>query len=545
MSQINIFALGGQDENGKNSLVVEVEKDIFVINAGIKVPINNRNGIDGIIPEFKYIIERKDRVRGLFLTHAHDENFAALPWLLMEMQGLVIYGSKFTLDVAKDRVSKYKLGHTNFKFVEIQPSQKIGGINVKAFEIANSIPGSLSYNFQTPDGDILVMSNMINDDLGAFGKTDLEKIKSESNDILALCLDSRTANFNGFAKDKKSVKPFLVEEFKKAKDDERIIVGAYDEEMYNLQEVMELAKEFNRPVISYGRAFDFLYSELKNNPAVITPEFGDYQKISSTDNAVVLVTGNWSRLYQRFVRIAEGNDVYLKLKDNDHIIMMAPAINGMEVEYSETLDAVAKTSPNIVDLTENDLYKLRPAKQDIEFITSFLKPKYFMPISALYRYLVVASKQAIKSGITRDRNLILVNGKIAYLKDGLLASQKASVKEYGDVLIDGFGVGDISFEVIKERKAMAANGLISIAAMVSKKDKKIVGEPVIQLVGIAVKSEIAKLQEQINSIIIQKIEEAEKWDLKEIQNSIRKRVQKVMMKVINKEPLVVITFNEN
>ncbi len=210
----------------------------------------------------------------------------------MEMQGLVIYGSKFTLDVAKDRVSKYKLGHTDFKFVEISPNQKIGSINVKAFEVANSILGSLSYNFQTPDGDVLVISNMINDDLGVFGKTDLEKIKSDSSNILALCLDSRIANFNGRSRDRKSVKPFLIDEFKKAKNNERIIVGAYDEEMFNLQEVMELAKEFNRPVISYGRAFDFLYSELKDNSNVITPEFVDYQKINSTSNAVVLVTGN-------------------------------------------------------------------------------------------------------------------------------------------------------------------------------------------------------------------------------------------------------------
>ena len=544
MANINIFALGGQDENGKNSLVVELEKDIYLINAGIKVPVNNRNGIDGIIPEFQYVVERKDRVKGLFLTHAHDENFAALPWLLMEMQGLTIYGSKFTLDVAKDRVSKYKLGHANFKFVEIKDSQKIGSMNVKSFEVANSIPGSLAYNFQTPDGDVIVMSNMIIDDLGVFGKTDLAKIKAESNNIVALCLDSRIANSNGSSKDKKSVKPFIEEEFKNAKDNERIIVGAYDEEMYNLQEVMELAKKYNRPVISYGRAFDFLYSELKNNPSVITPEFIDYQKIASTPNAVVLVTGNWSRLYQRFVRIAENNDVFLKLKDTDHVIMMAPAINGMEVEYSETLDAVARTAPNIIDLTENDLYKLRPAKQDIENILVALKPKYFLPLSALYRYLVVASKQAIKTGITRDKNIILMNGKIAHFIDGSLASQKAQIKEYGDVLIDGFGVGDISFEVIKERKALASSGLISIAALVNKKEKKITGEIVSQLVGIAVKSEINKLQDLINSIVIQKVEEAEQWDLKEIQNSIRKRVQKVMMKQINKEPLVVITFNE-
>lgn len=545
MTNINIFALGGQDENGKNSLVVEVDDDIFVINTGLKVPINNKNGIDGIIPEFKYLLERKERVKGIFLTHAHDETFAALPWLLIEMRGLVIYGSKFTIDVAKDRVSKYKLGHNDFKFEVIENTDlKFGKVTVKTFALANSIPGSLAYNLQTPNGDILVISNMVNDDLNAFGKTDIEYIKNNSKNILALCLDSRIANYHGSSKDKKSVKPFIEKELQKAKSDERIIVGAYDEEMFNLHEIIELAAKYGRPVISYGRNFDFQYNIIRTDAKINLPEFIDYQKIQTTNNAVVLITGSWSRLYQRFVRIAENNDVFLKLRSNDRIIMMAPPINGMEVEYSETLDQVAKSSPNIFDLSENDLCQLRPAKQDIKDLVSILKPQYFFPISALYRYLVTSQKIAATAGVTKDRTIILTNGKIAHFIDGKLASQKARLKDFGDVLIDGFGVGDISMEVIKERKALANGGLISIAFNFNKAKKEIVGEPVLQLVGVCTKNEMPRLQELVRTIVMQKIEEEERIDFKELQNNIRKKVQKVMLKNINKEPLVVTTINE-
>lgn len=540
MSDINIFNLGGQDENGKNSHVIEIGKDIFVVNAGIKIPIKNLNGIDGIIPNFDYLKKHKKDIKGVFITHAHDDAFAALPWMIMDLPGITIYASAYTAKLIENRVSKYKLGHKDYKIEIIKPNQKIGNTTVKSFEVANSISGSLGFSFETPKGDIVVMSNNTLGDLGIFGKTDLEAIKKVSPNVFALLLDARLSNFKGHSFDKKSVVNLIEKTFINAKDDERIIVGAYDEEVFTLHEVIQLAQKYNRPIISYGRAFSDMYESIDGN----TTKFENYQKANDIKNAVVLVTGTWSRLYQRFVRIADNNDVYMKFKNNDHIIMLAPPVNGMEVVYADSMDEVAKKSPDILDISDKDFYKLRPAEDDIKEIVKTLKPKFFMPISALYRYLVVATKAAIASGVTQDKNIVLPNGRIAHFKDGELASQKAFIKNYGDIIIDGFGVGDVSYEVINERQTLATGGLVSVAAQIDRKTKKLIGEINIQCLGLVVKEDLKFAQEEINKIVIQKIEEAERFDHRELQNSIRKRVRRVMLKIYDKEPLVVITFFE-
>lgn len=545
MANINIFALGGQDENGKDLFVIEVENDIYVVNSGIKFPINDRWGIDGIIADINYLQENKKRIKGVFLTHAHDESFAALPWLIMDLPGIEIFGSKFTIEVARNRVSKYKIDHTNYKFTEIKDG-KFGNVFIKTFPVAASIPGALAYSFQTPDGDIMVMSNVTLDDLGPYGTTNLVDIKHNSKEILALILDSRKANYNGHSADKKSVKPLIESAFENTKANERIIVGAYDEEMFTIQEVIDLANKYNRPVAFYGSAFDNLYKimqEVYSN--VNTPkQVIDFKSVQTTDNAVVLVTGTWSRIYQRFERISSNNDVYLKFKESDAVVMITPPINGMEVEYSVMLDNVAKIAPNITSVSDKDFYALRPTKDDITTIVETLKPKFFLPTSSLYRYQSVAGKAAVKGGLRKDKLVILSNGKILYLKDGEIASQKGRIKEVGDVIIQGFGVGDVSYEVIKERQALAAGGLISISAQYDKKTRQLVSEINTQIVGIVVKAEVQSLQEEVNSIVVQKFEEAKKLDYREIQNSIRKKIQKVVQKKTNKEPLVVITFYE-
>ena len=544
MADINIFALGGQDENGKNCLVIEYEKEIFVVNVGLKIPINNLNGIDGIIPSFEYLVKNKERIKGIFITHGHDEVFASIPWLIMDISGIKIYASDFTKQLIEERISKYKIGHNNFKIETIKPEQRIGSLNVKSFELANSIPGSLAYKFETVDGDIIFMSNNTLDDIKYFGKTNLEKIKEISNNVLALILDSRFSNFKGHSSDKKSVVPYVEKVFQNSKKNERIVVGAYDEEVYNIYEIIKLAKKYNRPVISYGRAFNSIFLKMRKMFDIDVPNFFDYKKINLINNAVVLITSTWSRLYQRLVRIANNDDVFMKFKENDKIIMIAPPINGMEVAYADSLDEVAKIAPDILDVSDKDLYKLRPTESDIEKIVQTFKPKYFIPISGFYRYLVVATKIAIKQGITQDRNIVLQNGKILHLKNGKLASQKFYIKEFGDVIIDGFGIGDVSYEVLKERKTLAAGGLITISLKISRKTKKLIGNINVQVLGMVIKSKLKQVQDEVKNVVIKKMEEQAVFNLRELQNTIRKKTRNLMFKKLEKEPLVVITFCE-
>jgi len=215
MANINIFALGGQDENGKNSIVLEVENDIYLINYGIKIPINNTNGIDGVISETNYLIKRRKRIKGVFITNLSDEVFAGIPWLLMDIKGLTIYGSEFVIEAVKERVSKYNIGHKEFSFKVINGKMRVGNIEVKTYEAASSAPGALIYSFLTPDGAVKIISSSTIDSLGEFGNTDLNKIAED--ETLALLMDSGRANFHGKASEHKSIKKIIGPCFEKAK----------------------------------------------------------------------------------------------------------------------------------------------------------------------------------------------------------------------------------------------------------------------------------------------------------------------------------------
>ena len=544
MANINIFALGGQDENGKDIFIIEVENDIFVINSGIKFPINDRWGVDGVIADTEYLQKNEKRIRGVFLTHAHDESFAGLPWLIMDIKGLTIYGSKYTTDVARNRVSKYKIDHSNYKF-EVIKEKQFGNVHVKTFSAATSIPGALVYSFETFDGHILFMSETINDDLGLFGKMDLEQIKKATNgNILALISDSRRANYPHLAAKNKSLKEFAEPIFEKTDKKKRIICGAFDEEMFNIFEIIELANKHDRPVAFYGSAFSSLFNFLKENyDEYLKPnKLVDYKYVNHTPGVVILVTGTWSRLNDRLNRISSNKDVYLKFKDDDALIMYMPPVNGMEVEHSIALDNIAMISPNITSIDDKMVFPLRQSKADIGKIVEILKPKHFIPISSLFRYQKEACKMAVSKGVRQDRTIIISNGTIAYFKNGDLASQKGKIKPCGDIIIQGYGVGDVSTEVIYERKKLSAGGLVVITCQLNRNTKQLVGQININISGVVVKSELKVYQEEINNIVIQKFEQIEKFDYREIQNTIRKRVQKIFFKKINKEPLIVITL---
>ncbi|MBN3534944.1 ribonuclease J [Mycoplasma procyoni] len=553
MAKINIFGLGGLDENGKNSYVVEVNDDIFVINTGTKVPVSSTNGVDTLIPDFSYLEANKHKIRGIFITDAKNESFSALPWLLMKIKGVKIYCSPFTKFLVLDRLSKYKIGHNDYEVISLT-SEKLNFKHafVKAIPLAGSLPGLYGYNIETEDGAIVVMLNFIVGSLNIYGTTDLDYIKNSvetPKGIHSLLIDSGRANYKGKAIDKIDVTPLISKVFEKTEKDARIIVGAFDEEMALLQEILDLSLKYNRPVAVYGRTYGQLVEIIQkikiNGENIPMPEFIDYKDLSKHKNAVILVTSTSERLYQRFLRITDNNDVFLKLVPTDTVIMIAPPLNGLEVLYALTLDEIARITPRVVDITENEYYRIRPAREDIFMAAKTLKPNYFIPLQGLYRYMVVSSQIAAAAGINNAHCIVLQNGKIASFIDGKLHSQKGTAKGVGEVIIDGFGIGDISAEVIREREALAREGVIIITHLVDYKTKKLMGDIQISSSGIITRETKTEVHDLIKSLTYQAfLESPKKIVLKDIQEKIKKNVRKKIYKMYDKEPLVVVVFYE-
>ncbi|VEU75576.1 hydrolase [Mycoplasmopsis maculosa] len=549
MNDINIFALGGLDENGKNCYIFEWNSKIYVVNSGTKIPINSNNGIDTLIPNFSYLEKHKDRIEGIFITDVKNESFSALPWLLMKIPNLKIYTSSLNKILILDRLSKYKISNASNRIIVLDKTIKVGEIFVKPLDLAGSMPGHIGLDFITPDGDVVFMFNFVEGNLGVYGNLNFEQLGKNNfskRKILALIVDSGRANYNGKAIDKIQLPQSIKEAFLAAKSDSRIIVGAYDEEMYALSQILELAIQTDRPIITYGKTYGQVLNIIKKaKPDLPMPKILDYKYSNKIKNAVILVTGATERLHARFLRITDNKDVYLKLSKTDTVLMIAPAINGLESLEAVALDEIARITPKIIDITATEFYRHRPAREDLIKLVNILKPTFIIPVQGLYRYLNEATRYISSECQVNPKNILLMqNGQVAHIKGNKLVSTKGKIKEVGDIIIDGFGVGDISSEVINEREVLGREGVILIAARYSPKTKLITGKIQINYVGVIDKEEKKQANELIKSLILNLIETDKFEGIKDLQNKIRQIVRKKIFKTYNKEPIVAVNFTQ-
>ncbi|WLP85459.1 ribonuclease J [Mycoplasma seminis] len=547
MQNVNIFALGGQDENGKNCYVLEHNNDIYIINTGVKVPIESNNGVDTLIPDFSYLIKYKDRIKGVFITDIKNESFSALPWLLMKIPNLQIYTSSFNRVMVLERISKYGIDQKSYRVNTLRGKTKIGSLDVIPFALTGSMPGNTGFNFSTPEGDYIFMFNYVEGDLGIYGKTSFKALAQyfANHKIIALVTDAGKSNVVGRAIDKYKTNVTLEQAFNATDANNRIIVGAYGEEMVAIQEVITLARKYNRPIIPYGKTYaDLLYLISKLSDKIQLPEIVDYKSINKHPNAVILVTASTERLYNRFVRIVNNNDVYLKLQPQDTVVLMAPPVNGLESNYAEMMDMVAKITPNIFEVLDNDYFYIRPTKQDLCNLVKELNPRYFIPTQGLYRYLV-GSSEYIASELGKKHqpdSIVLLNGKIAHFQNDKLFSHNGKVKEVGTTIIDGFGVGDISAEVIAEREALGREGVIIINGLYSPKTKKILGQLHINYIGVIDESEVEETDKLIMDIILEILKTKTFTSMREVNEKIRKTIRKKIFKLKDKDPMIALTL---
>lgn len=552
MNHINIFALGGLDENGKNCYILETfdekgeNKKIYVINSGAKVPINSSNKIDTLIPNFNYLIKNKDAIQGVFVTDVKNDSFSALPWLLMKMPTVPVYTSKFNKVLIMERLSKYKLDLKKVKINILDRPTKVGDIFVNPIELAGSMPGHIGLDFITPSGDYLFMFNFVEANLGIYGNLDFDEMPKKffaKRKIKALIVDSGNSNQNCRAADKIVLPRNVREAFFSARPDQRIIVGAYDEEMYSISQILDFAYEAKRPVIAYGKTYGQVLSLIKAVvPDLRLPKVLDYKYANKVKNAVILVTGTVERLHSRFARITDNNDVYLKLQESDTVIMIAPAINGLESLEAVVLDDIARVSPKVMELNNFEFFHHHPAREDLAKLINILKPEYVIPVQGLYRYLQDAQRYIVKNvGFNSKNVLVLQNGQVAHFDNGKLGSYKRKIKEVGDVIVDGFGVGDINTEVLNEREVLGREGVVLVAIRYNPIKKKIVGKVQINTVGVISKEEKSEANDLIKATLLNVIEGKKFESLREFQNVCRQAIRKRIFKVFSKEPIVVVS----
>ena len=552
MKKLDFFALGGQDEKGKNCLILEIENDIYMINAGVKHPIVAKLGIDTIIPNFDYIKLHQNNFKGIFITNAHDEYMAALPWLLLQLKKIKIYTSEFVAAIIANRLEKYQIPKEHYEIIvlPLNSDYMLNGINIKTYELASSMPQTFGLNFQTDEGDVLFLSSFVLNNLTQFcGTTDLEYIKNSISNkgILSLMIDAGFSNYQGYANEKALIRPLIETKIREFPKNNRIIISTYDHSLSTVEEIMKLALECKRPLIIYGSALDFsLKKWLQIHPNMIKniPQINNHRDIPKINNAIVIVSGIGSRLYQRIDRIAEHNDVYLKLKPTDLFMVIAPPINGHEKFASRAEDKVAETTTHLVDIPRENFYDSHPASQDIFRILKTLKPKYVIPVSGLYCYLSNVNKIAKKIGMMGNQVISLSNAKKIHITQNNIEIEKKEIPNSYEIIIDGLGIGDIAPSVILERENLARDGVILSLLVFDRKTHKLKKDIIIITKGVIDESRKIDFVNTIKEKIQTFIDEIEKWDFRDTQTKISKIIQKTSRKILGKVPITLTNIFE-
>lgn len=547
MSKIKIFSLGGLNENGKNMYVIEIDKSLFVIDAGLKYADEHMLGIDYIIPNIEYLKENKKRIKGIFLTHGHYENSGAVADLIKDLKGVFIYGSKFTIDLLKKELE----GETELlkSLIEIQAYRTltIGKVKIFPVGLSHSMPDNLGYAIYTKDGVIFYASDFVFDALmrGHY-QTDIGKLAYIGKQgVLCLLTESIYAEKKGFTAPNHRISNLIRETLGKAQG--RIIFNVLDSHLYRIQELFNEVSKTDRKIVIMGKRLQNIVEYSIQNKYLFVDKncIGDLTNINDED-VVILNSNERERPYSTINKIANGYDKFIKLKQNDTVFLATPIYEGREKTFYKLLDDISKLDVNVVTLSKSNLSH-HASSEDLMMMIDLMKPKYYFPIKGEYRHQVANASLAEKVGIRPENIILKENGYVASFINGKLFNNEFLRMPCGDISIDGDSSDDIGEVVLRDREMLSQNGIIIISATLNKKTKKLVAGPEVLTRGfVYVKDStelISTMKEKCEAIIMNNIHD-NYVDYSKIKTTIREELSKYLTSQTGNKPMIISVLQE-
>ncbi len=547
MSKIKIFALGGQNENGKNMYVVEVDKDIFVFDAGLKYADDKMLGVDYIIPNYDYIKDNIKRVKGIFVTHGHDEHMGALCDILKDLPELKVYATTFTLEIIKEELEAEGLKTDNL--VEIKPHKKIefGKNSIFPISLTHTVPDTVGYVLYTENGAIFYTGNFVFDPtmLGAY-KTDIGKLAYVGKQgVLCLLSESLYADKRGFTSPNHRTNGKIREIL--TRNQGRILYNIYQAQLYRIQELFNEIMETDRNVVIMGKRLEGVILKAIDMKYV---KF-DKKRIKSIhhvndDKIVVLVSDEREKPFSNLKRILRGYDKFINITPEDTIVFASPVYDGMERTATKLFDTIARMGANVIEISSKQFPSHHASSEDLMLMLDLMNPKYYMPVIGEYRHQVANANVAKRLGMKEENILLKLNGQVAYFENGKLVDKDMKVP-IDDILIDGLAAGDVGELVLKDRELLSDNGIVIITATLDKKTKEVLAGPEVLTRGfIFVKDNIdlIKEAEKISLSVIKENSKTNYVDFTKIKSGIRDKVGKYFYEQTECKPMVLIVIGE-
>ena len=547
-SKIRIFALGGLDESGKNCIVIEIDGDIYVIGPGIAEPDKTMPGVDYLIPNYDYLKENKDRVKGYFLLHGHDDEIGALAYMYEDVPAPV-FGSAVTLAMLKIFTSHVKKDPSMYKTVTVDPTSTflVGGRKVHFFHTAHNIADSSGMAIETPYGNIVYGSDYVVENAAdkdyLFDITAISQIAEKPT--LALLAESLYATRPGYTAPKYKLTDHVLEAFKNAEG--RIFVSLFSSNLYNFDEIIRLSVLFKRKIVCYDSGASDILKAMQPCGSLVIPR----ENFASTDDIlrhkdqdlVILMSGFGAKLFRKIAMLASGEneDKRIKIKPTDTFVIASPSDDNTELEFVDAADELFRTGCKVVMVPKKSFMKMQASEEDLKMMASLFKPKYYIPVKGFYKDLLANAMLALSMGLglTHQNVFVLENG-MSVLIDEKGARVFDEKIPHGDLMIDGSGVGDISTSVLSDRTKLA-EGAVIVAATISRKKMGIVAGPEVQTRGLVVGKEADALTRDLSKILLSTVEElvtSYDFNMAELKQNVYEKSLRAIRRSTGKEPMV-------
>ena len=506
---LKIIPLGGIEEIGKNITLFEYGNDIIIVDCGVAFPEDDMLGIDLVIPDFSYLEKNADRIRGLIITHGHEDHIGSIPYLLKKLN-IPIYATKLTIGLLENKLDEHKLKATA-KLNTVKQGQTIvlGKFRVEFIRSCHSIPDAVALAIHTPvgtvvhTGDFKIDYTPINDEIIDLGR--LAELGNKG--VLALMSDSTNSERKGYTMSESSVGEVFDKLFLNCR--KRIVVATFASNVYRVQQIVNSAVKYNRKIAVCGRSMINMITTSIELGYIDVPKnvFIDIDMIKNytDDQLVIITTGSQGEAMSALTRMANGEHKKVNITSNDLVIISATPIPGNEKYVSKVIDDLMKIGAEVVYSSLADVHVSGHACQEEQkLMLTLVRPKYFLPVHGEFRQLIAHSDTAKKVGIPAENIILTKNGKILELNEN--EAKFTGNVPFGKVMVDGLGVGDVGNIVLRDRQHLSQDGLIIVVITMDSATGEVIAGPDIISRGFVYVRESENLMDDVKLLITEELD---------------------------------------
>lgn len=551
MQPTKFFGLGGMQEIGKSTLVIEHNNKIFILDSGIKFGNGSITGIKGIIPNYKYLKQNEKNIEGLFLTHGHEDHMGGIPYLLQQIDLKFIYAPKIAIKYLEAKIEERKL-RTNVKFIEIEKDEKFifGDVAVDFWTAQHSIPDAFGIRFTTPNGSLMFTGDFRFDYTPIGNMTDFAKLEQMGNENLTVLFSDSTNAMRPFHSPSekdilKDIKSYMEQAQKK------IIITAFASNMTRISAIIKIAAELGKKVVSFGRSMvnginigrDIGYIDVDDSV------FIDKKKISQFDEneIVILTTGSQGEQLAALAKMAIGKHPQVVVKNGDLILFSSSPIPGNRMKIELLINSLYKLGADIKEnRIDGYLHTSGHAyREEHDKIFKLTKPDYFIPYHGEYRMSVVHGQTAVENGVKKENVFIAAQGEIYEMLDRKITLSKEKI-DASPIYIDGDIASEMTSKIVKEREILGESGFVHVVVTINRARNEIIGRTKIISRGtLYVKNSLPIITESrrlVHGAVLYKIKNHDNWTTVQLKKLIQERLQPYFYKTKRRKPIITSTI---